>query len=151
MKRKSAGKKVAPAQNADMLRRGKIWTREETLAALNLYSSMPYGQIHDYEPRIAGLAKLLGRPSASVAMKMCNLASYDPKHRERGVKGLSRSCKMERLVWEEFEASPSEILYESEQLIAQFKGVKLKPEFPLEPESPTCPKGGKRKGLSRRA
>ena len=141
MKRNNAGKKVAPAQNADSFRRGRIWTREETLAAFNLYSSMPYGQIHDYEPRIARLAALLGRPPASVAMKMCNLASYDPKHRKRGVTGLSRPCKMERLVWDEFEASPSEILYESAQLIAQLKKVKLKPEFPLEPEVADMPEG----------
>ena len=134
MARKDATKKTAPVQKTDAPRRGRIWTREETLAAFNLYSSMRYGHIHDYEPRIKRLAALLNRPPASVSMKMCNMASYDPKHAIRGVKGLSRPCKTERLVWEEFEAAPSEILYEGAAFIAQLKGAKLKPEFPLEPE-----------------
>ena len=130
-----------PARNAAAPRRGRIWTREETLVAFNLYTQMPYGKIHDYEPRISRLAALLKRPPASVAMKMCNLASYDPKHAKRGVKGLSRPCKTERLVWDEFEASPSEILYESAQLLAQLKGVELKPESLLEPEIDTMREG----------
>ena len=138
---KGATKKTTPVQKTDAPRRGRIWTREETLAALNLYSRMPFGQIHDYDPRIVRLAELLNRKPASVSMKMCNLASHDPKHMKRGVKGLSRRCKTEQLVWDEFEASPSEILYESAQLVAQLRGVKLKPEFPLEPEVVAMPEG----------
>ena len=111
-----------------------VWTREETLVALNLYRSMPFGQIHDNDKRVERLAKLLNRKPASVCMKMCNLASYDPQHVRRGVKGLSRPCKTEQLVWNQFKKSPDDILYESERLLAELEGVKLESKFALEPE-----------------
>ena len=126
-----------------------VWTREETLAALNLYRSMPFGQIHNDDKRVMRLAKLLGRPSASVCMKMCNLASYDPQHIRRGVKGLKRPCKTERLVWEEFERSPESALYESEQLLAELEGVTLESKIPLEPEILAMPEGRERERIVR--
>lgn len=131
--------KILGAETAKASRR--IWTREETLVAFNLYCSMPFGQIHDYDPRIVKIADLLGRKSSSVSMKMCNLASYDPKHIKRGVKGLSRPCKTERLVWDEFKSAPGEILYESEQLLARLKNAEVAPDIPLEPEVVAMPEG----------
>jgi len=125
----------------------RIWTRKETLIAFNLYSSMPFGQIHHDNPKVMRLAKLLGRPPSSVSMKMCNLASYDPKHIARGVKGLSRPCKTERLVWDEFEESPSELLYESEQLLARLKKARIKPTAALEPEFACLPEGSEKERI----
>jgi len=119
----------------------RIWTWEETLLAFNLYCSMPFGQIHHDNPKIMRLAEILNRPSSSVSMKMCNLASYDPKHTERGVKGLSRPCKTEHLVWTEFNKSPGDVLYESEMLLARLEGARINPEVALEPETATLPEG----------
>lgn len=111
-------KKAAPPAK----KRGGIWTREETLAAFYLYRLViPFGQIHDYHPIIVALAKRLGRPAASVSMKMCNLVSYDIQHTKRGVKGLSRSCKMEKEIWDEFNADNGKILRECADAYARYK------------------------------
>lgn len=129
-------------------RRGKIWDRKETLIAFNLYSRMPYGQIHDYDPRVRELARLLKRPDASVAMKLCNLASYDPEHLRRGIKSLSRPCKTERRVWDEFQAAPSAILSESARLLAELKRTPLESAAgAIEPEIAALPAGEERKRI----
>ena len=44
-------------------RHGQAWTWEETLAAFNLYSKMPFGQIHYRNPARCGLGKAT-RPHA---------------------------------------------------------------------------------------
>ena len=110
-------------------RHGQAWTWEETLAAFNLYSKMPFGQIHYRNPRVADLAKLLGRTPDSVAMKMLNLATHDPVHKARGIKGLTNASKKELQVWEK---PMAQVLYEGELYIAQLKGVKLEEEYSLE-------------------
>lgn len=88
------------------------------MMAFNLYSKMPFGQIHDYQSDIVQLAKALGRPPASVSMKMCNLATLDPQHAGR-IKGL-RVAKMERAVWAEFHADPGRFMLESEALLSKY-------------------------------
>ena len=110
-------------------RHGQAWTWEETLAAFNLYSKMPFGQIHYRNPRVADLAKLLGRTPDSVAMKMLNLATHDPVHKARGIKGLTNASKKELQVWEK---PMDQVLYEGELYIAQLKGVRLEEEYSLE-------------------
>lgn len=125
----------------------RIWTREETLLAFNLYCSMPFGQIHHDNPRIMRLAGILDRTPSSVSMKMCNLAGYDPKHTERGVKGLSRPCKIEHLVWTEFNESPGDVLYESEMLLARLKVSRINPEMALETEIAALPEGMEKKTM----
>ena len=127
----------------------KIWTREETLAAFNLYSRMPFGQIHDYDERIEHLAELLNRPPASVSMKLCNLASYDPKHISRGVKGLSRPCKMERQIWDEFNAAPSTFLFESARLLAELESRPLENIAEVESEIAALPQGEEKERIVR--
>lgn len=61
------------------------WTREETLLAFDLYCGVPFGKIHASNPEIIELARIIDRTPASLAMKMCNLASIDPVQRERGI------------------------------------------------------------------
>ena len=57
---------------------GKRWTRDELLIALNVYHKLSFGQLHARNPVIIEVARKLGRVPASVAMKLCNLASLDP-------------------------------------------------------------------------
>ena len=121
-------------------RHGQAWTWEETLAAFNLYSKMPFGQIHYRNPRVAHLAKLLGRTPDSVAMKMLNLATHDPVHKARGVKGLTNASKKELQVWEE---PMDQVLYEGEQYIAQLKGLNLRWNIRWSRWLPICPGAGK--------
>lgn len=58
--------------------------------------------MHARNPRIAGVARLLGRTPSSVAMKLVNFASLDPAHRARGVKGLSGHSRGDEQIWNEF-------------------------------------------------
>lgn len=94
------------------------------MVAFNLYSKIPFGQIHDYHPDIVKFAEALGRPSASLSWKMCNLASQDPLIDIGG----TRIAKMETAVWDEFRASPSDFLEETERLVlALLAGEGVKP------------------------
>lgn len=78
------------------------WTFDETTVALGLYFQMPFGQIHSENPKIIYVAKLLGRTPASLSMKMCNLARFDPTLKSRGVNGLGHGAKSEGEVWEKY-------------------------------------------------
>ena len=62
-------------------------------------------------------------------MKMLNLATHDPVHKARGIKGLTNASKKELQVWEK---PMDQVLYEGELYIAQLKGVRLEEEYSLE-------------------
>lgn len=94
------------------------WTREETLAAFNLYARTHFGRLHARNPEIIGLAGQLGRTAGAVAMKCCNLASLDPRLRARGVKGLRSASDLDRAIWSEFHQHPEKLGYESEIIFA---------------------------------
>lgn len=51
------------------------WTRQQTLAALHVYFQLPFGQLHQRNPRIKQLAQWIGRTPGSVALKLVNFAS----------------------------------------------------------------------------
>ena len=80
----------------------KRWDEDETILALHLYFQLPFGKLHSGNPEIQQLAKALGRSSNSVAMKLCNFASLDPKVTESGRKGLSGASKLDRAIYANF-------------------------------------------------
>src|SRR4051812_41475021 len=106
---------------------GRIWNRQETLAAFALYCQLPFGRLNSSTPEIVALAQTLGRTTDAVVMKCCNLASLDATHRNRGVKGLARVATLARAVWREFEENPAALGYEAAQALAHFQA----PEPPL--------------------
>lgn len=81
---------------ADSVEKRRRWTEEETILALYLYFQLPFGKLHSKTPEIQQLAIAIGRSSDSVAMKLCNFASLDPKITESGRKGLSGASKLDR-------------------------------------------------------
>jgi putative restriction endonuclease len=93
---------------------GRLWTRKETLAALNMYCRTPFGRLHARNPDIIELANALGRTPDSVAMKCCNLASLDPTLRARGIRGLSKASKLDEAVWADFHRDPDAVGFQSE-------------------------------------
>jgi len=95
------------------------WTRQETLAAFNLYARTPFGRLHARNPEIISLAGQLGRTPGAVAMRCCNLASLDPTLRARGIKGLRSVSDLDREVWNEFHRQPEKLGYESEIIFAE--------------------------------
>jgi putative restriction endonuclease len=96
---------------------GKRWTRDELLIALNLYHKLTFGQFDQRNPAVMDLASKLGRTSGSVAMKLSNLASFDPALKIRGIEGLPGASKLDGMVWTEFHANLSETVPASEEAI----------------------------------
>lgn len=92
------------------------WIRDELILAMNLYCQLPFGKLHKGNPEIIALAQAIDRTPSSVAMKLCNLASLDPAHQQRGVKGLSAASKGDRAVWQEFHDDWDRLSIESESL-----------------------------------
>src|SRR5205814_964257 len=103
--------------------KGRSWTRDELIVAMNLYCKLPFGQLHHRNPAIIKLAEKLGRTASSVAMKLCNFASLDPVQQARGISGLSGASAADRQVWQEFHADWERLAFESEQRRAALNGV----------------------------
>jgi len=93
------------------------WTREHLLVALNLYCKLPFGSFDKNNPVVKEVAAKMGRSAGSLAMKLSNLASFDPVHRARGVKGLECASKLDLEMWNEFHANTLVLGEESEQLL----------------------------------
>lgn len=79
--------------------KGKPWQEGELFQALTLYFTLPFGKLDANTPAIIHLAKLLERTPGSVAMKLNNFASLDPKLKARGIKGLDGASKLDRETW----------------------------------------------------
>jgi putative restriction endonuclease len=95
---------------------GKRWTEEETKLALFLYFQLPFGKLHSGTPEIKQLAEALGRTPSSVAMKLSNFASLDPKIIDSGRKGLDGASKLDRQVFTSFQSNWTSLVDESERL-----------------------------------
>ena len=111
--------------------KGIKWTREETLIAFALYCKIPFGKISKTNPEIIEVANMLGRTGSAVAMKMCNIASYDPIQQERGIKGLKNVSKIEQEVWKEFNENSNQLILEAEKLLFKLQNKEIKNEFEL--------------------
>jgi len=94
---------------------GKPWTHDELMLAMNLYCKLPFGQLRHGNPLIIEVAQKMGRTPSSLSMKLCNLASLDPYHHARGIKGLPGASRADRQAWEEFTANWEQSAVESEE------------------------------------
>jgi predicted restriction endonuclease len=92
------------------------WTRDELILAMSLYCRLPFGKFHQRNPKVIQLAESIDRTPSSVAMKLSNLASLDPYHQERGVKGLPSTSKADREIWQEFHSDWEGLANESQRL-----------------------------------
>jgi len=98
------------------------WNREELIVAFNLYCKIPFGRITSRNPEIINLAKIIGRTPSAVALKLVNFARLDPELQKRKISGMSHGSKSEGEIWDEFHGNWSELAFESEILLARFKG-----------------------------
>jgi len=97
----------------------KNWERQELLLAINLYFKTPFGKIHNRNPQIIKLSKLLGRTPSAVSWKLVNFASFDPSLKKRGIKGATHASKLDKEVWDEFFKDWNVLPFESEKLLAK--------------------------------
>ncbi len=120
-----------------MLRRN--WTRDELLVAFNFYCRTPYGLYHTGNPDIVRLAEKIGRSPGAVAMKLGNLASFDPVHQARGVQGLSNAGQGDKEIWNDFNADPESLAVESQGAFNRIVLGEVVPE--VEARELTIPSG----------
>lgn len=99
----------------------KLWTRDELILAINLYCKLPFGKMHSRNEEIKKLSLLIGRTPDAVARKLVNFASFDPSLQARGIRGLTNSSKLDKVVWDEFYNNWDDALLESERLLANRK------------------------------
>ncbi len=107
----------------------KNWTRHELVAAFNLYLQIPFGQIHQRNPKIIELAELIGRSPSAIGLKLSNFASFDPILKARGIKGMSNAAKADREIFEEFYNNQEELVFESETVIAKLENKPMADKF----------------------
>ncbi|MFD0795504.1 HNH endonuclease [Mucilaginibacter litoreus] len=109
-----------------------LWTKEELLLTVNLYSKIRFGQMHASNKDVRELAAIIGRSPSAVARKLGNFASFDPKLQARGVKGLENVSKLDKQIWQEYTNNWDELFIESEQLLAQKKNTTIEALNPTE-------------------
>ena len=106
-----------------------LWTREEMILALNLYIKIPFGKISYRNKDIIALAKIIGRTPSSVAYRLVNYASCDPVLLSRGVSGMKGGHKKCMPYWDEFNSDREKFVYESEQILAKFRGTDIETQY----------------------
>ena len=102
---------------------------EELILALNLYLKLPFGKLHSRTPEIIHLANLINRTPGAVAMRLNNFASVDPYHQQRGIGGLPGGKKQVQPIWNEFIDHREDLLFESEQILAQMEQANIESKY----------------------
>ncbi|MES1195330.1 MAG: HNH endonuclease [Steroidobacter sp.] len=107
------------------------WTRKQLLVAFALYCQLPFGKLHSRNSEISRYAKLIGRTSSALAMKLTNIASLDPVIKESGRKGLSKASKTDKELWDEIQQDWQGFV-EKSQLILSELGIEGDDEIPID-------------------
>lgn len=92
------------------------WTLEQLKLAFYLYCQLPFGKLHQRNPQIVELSKLIGRTPSALAMKLVNFASLDPVIRATGRHGLGNASTLDKAVWDEFHADWERLVVECQQI-----------------------------------
>jgi putative restriction endonuclease len=106
------------------------WTRAQTLAALHVYLQLPFGQLHQRNPKLIELAQWIGRTPGSIAMKLGNLASLDPVIVSSGRTGMGNAAALDKRIWQELQANWDAVALEAAaeyDRLAQSHGVQPDP------------------------
>jgi predicted restriction endonuclease len=85
--------------------------------ALNLYLKLPFGKLDRNNPIIVEVAGKMGRTSNSLAMKLCNFASFDPVLQARGIRGLPGATPQDKRMWDEFHSNLNTLAPKSEEML----------------------------------
>jgi putative restriction endonuclease len=125
----------------------RLWTREESILAINLYCKIPFGQMHSRNAEVMELAALIDRSPSSIARKLGNFASFDPKLKDRGVGGLPNVSKLDAEVWQEYMQDWDEQFFKSEKLLAEKKHTTVEKVYAVDLENLPTAKGKERERL----
>ena len=124
-----------------------LWTKDESILAINLYAKIPFGVMHSRNPDIIELANLIGRSPGAVARKLGNFASLDPKLKERGISGLPNISKLDEIVWNEYMQDWEEQFFEGEKLLAKKKHTTIEKLYEMDLDNLPDVKGKERERL----
>ena len=100
----------------------KAWAQEELLIVFRLYCRTPFGRLHQRNPEIIELARLIGRTPGAVAMKACNFASLDPQQQARNIKALGNVSRADRELWGAFLGDSESVAKEAEAAYVAISG-----------------------------
>lgn len=106
-----------------MAEKSNNWSREQLLVAFNLYCRMPFGKLHAKNPEIRHFAELIGRTPSALAMKLTNIASFDPAITSTGRTGLTGSSKSDRVMWDEMQQDWECFALESQTTVDALTGT----------------------------
>lgn len=126
-----------------MLTERKAWSQDELLIVFRLYCRTPFGRLHQRNPEIIELAKLIGRTPGAVAMKACNFASLDPQQQARKIKALGNVSRADRELWEAFLDDSEGVAHKAETAYSSLTGQEVEDYLP-ELDSAVTSSGKKR-------
>jgi putative restriction endonuclease len=109
-----------------------LWTKEQLILTINLYSQITFGQMHRTNSDVIELSKLIDRTPDAVARKLGNFASFDRTLKERGIKGLQHASKLDREVWNEYMEDWEERFFEGEKLLAKKKKTTIEKLYDMD-------------------
>jgi putative restriction endonuclease len=121
-----------------------LWTKDELLLAINLYSKLTFGQMSQTNRDIIELAHLIGRTPASITYKLVNFASLDPRLSQ---KGMVNASKLDKEVWQEYMNNWDEVFFESEKLLAKKKHTTIEKTYEIDLENLPDVQGKERERL----
>lgn len=107
----------------------RLWTREEFMLVMNLYTKIRYGQFNNKNSEVIKLAELINKTPGAVAYKLVHLSSQDPFHQNRGIKGLANPGKNAIEIYRDFKENWNEMLFQSEILLAKYKNKTIEEEY----------------------
>ena len=131
---------IIETRMSSLNRIGVKWTKEETILAFDLYCKTSFRKISSLNQEIIELADLLGRTPSSVALKMQNLAHFDPELRKRNIIAMSHGSKQDAAVWQEFSNDWEELSYQARLVLAKLKNERID-QVLMEPEIGLLPEG----------
>jgi putative restriction endonuclease len=116
---------------------GSNWSRAQTLAALHVYLQLPFGQLHQRNPKLIELSNWIGRTPGSIALKLVNLASLDPVIIASGRSGMGNASALDKLIWKELQTNWDKVALEA---VAEYEALatahEAKPDEGLLDDSP---------------
>lgn len=101
------------------------WNRDELIVAFNLYCKTPFTKINSSNKGVKDLSDIIGRSVSAVALKLANFARLDPALQERNIAGMKHGSKGEEEIWNMFNNNWNELAFESEKILAKYKGASL--------------------------
>ena len=95
--------------------------------AFRLYCRTPFGKLHQHNPDIIRLSRVLRRTPSAVGMKACNFASLDPTQRARNIAALGNTSRGDRELWQAFRENPEAVAADAEAAYAKLAGQDAPP------------------------